>query len=76
MSNQLPDGGLDSMLPQEYFTFQSLYEINSDIKQTVQPWDHAKSVFTSQSSPEKHEQKIGICQGGSVCMLPQKILNI
>ena len=33
------------MLPHEYFTFQSLYEANSGIKQTVQSKDLAKSVF-------------------------------
>ena len=45
MLNQLPLGGFGSMLPQEYFTFSSLYEANSDIKQTVQPKDLTKSVF-------------------------------
>ena len=33
------------MLPQEYFTFQSLYEVNSDIKQTIPFKDLAESVF-------------------------------
>ena len=33
------------MLLQEYFTFQSLYEANSGIKQTVQSKDLPKSVF-------------------------------
>ena len=34
-----------SMLPQEYFTFQSLYQATSGIKRTVQSKDQAKSVF-------------------------------
>ena len=43
--NQLPLGNFGSMLPLEYFTFQSLYEANSRIMQTVQSKDLAKSVF-------------------------------
>ena len=45
MLNQLPLGGFGNMLPQEYFTFQSLYRANSGIKQAVQSKDLTKSVF-------------------------------
>ena len=43
--NQLPFGSFGSMLPLEYFTFYSLYDANSGVKQTVQPKNLAKSVF-------------------------------
>ena len=33
------------MLPKIYFTFQSLYEANAGMKQTVQSKDLAKLVF-------------------------------
>ena len=45
MLNQLPLRGFGSMLFQEYFTFKSLYEANSGIKQTAQPKNLAESVF-------------------------------
>ena len=45
MLNQLPLGSFGVMLSHKYFTFQSLYEANCGIEQTVQSKDRDKSIF-------------------------------